>query len=264
MDEDVLKETERVTSFFMENETERIKFQDLFHQLGTTGKYSLYDYLNYLDDLGKRSNLVSIIALICLALSIAIIPFNAMIGILLLIVVLLYNISTYVKDKKEIKAYLTNFAYILRLIENSNKFVKIASDDFEEYKKQIKAACKELKKFSRNSFITMSMGEASSNPLDIFMDYLRMALHFDLMKFNQMLNEIQGKKEIVDSLVTIMGFIESTIVIANYRKALHTYSVPTFGDEIAFEGMYHPLIKDAISNIYTEDKMNKLIEASNS
>jgi DNA mismatch repair ATPase MutS len=112
----------------------------------------------------------------------------------------------------------------------------------------MKNNCHALKIFSITSFITMSMGESSSNPLDVLMDYVRMTLHIDLMKFNQMLNEIQGKKEIVDSLVTTMGFIESMIVIANYRKALSIYTVPIFGEHIEFQDVYHPLIENAISN----------------
>jgi len=248
MDEKVLNETERVVSFFADNKSVRIRFQDLYHQLGTTGKYSLYDYLNYLSNLGKRTNTMNVIALLVIVVSIAIIPFHVMTGVLLLVAILLFNIITYYRDKNVVKPYLTSFAYILRLITMSNKVLAYAPDEFKVYKDKIAEDCKKLKRFSRNSFITMTMGEVSSNPLDIIFDYLRMSLHIDLIKFNQMLNEIQGKKEIVDSLITTMGFLESTIVIANYRKALGTYAIPTFGEEIGFEEMYHPLIEDAIPN----------------
>ncbi len=243
-----LEEMERLISYFMEHKSIRMDFQDLFHQLGTTGKYSLYDYLNNLDILGKRSNFKNIFALIGILVSITILPFDVMTGILLLVFILIYNIVTYFKDKNEVKPYLTSFTYILRLIQIANKVTEYAPNEFSSYKEQMKNKCHALKRFSRNSYITMSMGESSSNPLDILMDYVRMTLHIDLIKFNQMLNEIQGKKEVVDSLVTTMGFIESMIVIANYRKALSIYSVPVFGEQIEFQDIYHPLIENAISN----------------
>lgn len=254
LNKEELNETERLTSFFLDNEAERVLFQDLYYRLGTTGKYSLYDYLNYLGNLGKRSNLAHVISLICLGISIAMIPFNVMIGLISLLTVVIYNIITYFRDRNEIRPYLTSFSYILRLIDASNKFTNIASDEFLEYSEKLKKNCKELKKFSKNSFITMSMGEASSNPLDVFLDYFRMILHIDLMKFNQMLHVIREKKENVDSLVSIMGFIESTIAIANYRKALAMYSIPIFDEKIAFEEMYHPLIDYPVANDLNTNK----------
>lgn len=254
LDENELLERERLITYFSEHEKERIRIQDLFHKLGTTGKYSLYDYLNYLENLGKKSNLANYLGLATLAVAIAIIPFNTMFGIIALVAVLIYNIVTYLREKNDIKPYLTSFAYILRLIDASKEFDSVASDDFMTYKDNVRESCDDLKRFSKFSFITMSMGEASSNPLDMLLDYFRMVFHIDLIKFNRMLNEIRGKKNAVDSLVGTMGYIESMIVIANYRAALEEYAVPTFSSGLEFEEMYHPLLENPVANELSCDK----------
>ena len=46
------EEMERQIRYFTENSENRIKYQVLFAQIGKTGKYSIYDYLHYLDLLG--------------------------------------------------------------------------------------------------------------------------------------------------------------------------------------------------------------------
>lgn len=248
LDENELLERERLITFLIEHEEKRVRIQDLFYRLGTTGKYSLYDYLNYLENLGKKSNLKHYLGLATFAAAIALIPFNTMIGIIALVSVLIFNIVTYLREKNDIKPYLTSFSYILRLIDASKAFISESSDEFSEYKKTLKSNCDDLKRFSKFSFITMSMGEASSNPLDMLLDYVRMVFHIDLIKFNRMLNEIRGRKDAVDALVGVMGYVESMIVIANYREALDNFAIPTFSEGIQFEEMYHPLLEKPISN----------------
>ena len=51
-----LEGMEERISWFMAHEKEREELQVLFAGLGRSGKYSIYDYLGYLDRLGERSS----------------------------------------------------------------------------------------------------------------------------------------------------------------------------------------------------------------
>ncbi len=49
--EDELLHQEEIIGFFQNNPDERVAIQYIYSRLGKTGKFSIYDYLDYLDDL---------------------------------------------------------------------------------------------------------------------------------------------------------------------------------------------------------------------
>lgn len=51
-----MEKLEKHVTYFARNPEIRIKYQTLFAEIGKTGKYSIYDYLEYLDLLGERSS----------------------------------------------------------------------------------------------------------------------------------------------------------------------------------------------------------------
>jgi len=98
----------------------------------------------------------------------------------------------------------------------------------------------------------------SGNPLDAILDYIRMAFHIDLIKFNSMLSELNAHLEDVDALVRHLGFLETTIAVGAYRQSLsgkwcHPLFTEGDGDEIGIEleEGYHPLIPQPVSNSIT-------------
>ena len=73
------------------------------------------DYLDYLDGLGKRSNMPHYLALVLLAVSIGILFMDVTFGIVMLVCVLAFNNVSYFKVKGEIDPYIISFAYVFRL-----------------------------------------------------------------------------------------------------------------------------------------------------
>lgn len=97
---------------------------------------------------------------------------------------------------------------------------------------------------------------ASSNILDMLMDYLRMTFYLDLIKFNQMLGMVRKHISEIDRAVTLIGMIESAIVVGEYRTSLGgEYCIPEFipGKEngycsLRIEKLYHPLLNEPVKN----------------
>ena len=256
-DTDKIDALEKHVGYFMENAEQRVKFQTYFAQIGKTGKYSIYDYLNYLDLLGERDNRKHFLSILAMILSVMIMFLSVQMGILLLIAVITRNIVTYFKDKNEIEPYITSFAYIFRLLKNVGDMEKLPAEAFEEEMEELKACHKKLSKFSAGSYIIMSPARmnASGNPLELLLDYIRMVFHLDLIKFNNMLAEVRKNIDAIDRMLTIIGYMETTIAIGAYRVSRERYCLPEFDRTkgLKLENVYHPLIANPVKNsIMTE------------
>lgn len=254
-EEQPLQHLEEVVQYFGTHPDERVKVQLSMRRLGYTGKYSLYDYLDNLDYLGERSNRGNILRdLLFLPLT-ALLFFNLTLGLLGIVVLMLYNIMTYFKEKAEIDPYITSFAYVLRLLDVCGRLEKqtipVCAEEWEELHLHRHA----MQAMRRNSFWVMSPGRgstnASGNPIEILMDYIRMVFHVDLIKFNGMLKHLRGHIEDVDALIRITGFLETAISVWAFRQSLEEgYCLPEFVEkmEIEMEEGYHPLLEKPVKN----------------
>lgn len=266
MEEAELLRREEIIDFFSKNADERTAYQFIYSKLGRTGKFSIYDYLDYLDDLGERSNLSHYLALVLVLASIGLLFVHMPLGLLCLVCVLIYNNITYFKIKNEIDPYITSFSYIFRLLKTIKKLQghkeSVLTEEFDLLKKSSDA----MLGFEAGSFLLMSGGRmsGSGNPLELFMDFVRMGFHLDLIKFNQMLSEVRRHISDIDTMITILGKIETMIVIGAYRESLSSYCVPEFSEKIRMDaaGLYHPLLENPVKNdINTESSV--LITGSN-
>ena len=248
---------EEQINYFMQHKEERVEYQTAFAGIGKTGKYSIYDYLDYLDLLGEKSNGKHHLGNLAILLSIGAMYFSVQYGILLLIVVVTHNIVSYFKDKNEIDPYITSFGYILRLIKNVEKIGKLPAEAFGEERESLEKCRKSLGQFKTGASIVMSPARmsASGNPLEILLDYARMVFHLDLIKFNQMLLEVRKNKDVIDRMLTIIGYMEAVIAIGAFRASMESYRIPRFDRSrgMKAENIYHPLLQNPVKNsILTE------------
>ncbi len=261
-----LKRREELIDYFIEHEDERVRCQFLFHKLGNTGKYSLYDYLDYLDVLGKRSNTRHYLALLLIVIGVVVMFIDIPVGLVVLVGVFVANILSYFKVKSEIDPYIISFSYIFRLIDMIEKIRKIKIPVMTEEWQELKEASMGFVRFKRGAFLLMSPGRlsATGNPLEIILDYLRMALHLDLIQFNKMLSEVRKHIGDIDRMVTIVGEIDSIIAIGAFRKNFGNYCLPVFesGKGIKVENLYHPLLFNPVKNDMETSK-SVLITGSN-
>lgn len=258
-DEEKLKHFDEVCDYFCENEDMRVRVQLILAELGRTGKFSLYDYLDHLDILGERSNLKHIICNLLFIPAIVLACIRPSYGLLAVILLAVYNMITYFKEKNEIDTYITSFAYVMRLLRASDKLGKLQIDVCSGEIDLINQHKKALGQFRRGSFWLMSSGRmsGSGNPIDIFLDYLRMTLHLDLIKFNNMLSQVRLHIDDVDAMVQMAGYIETAIAIGAYRKSAEgQWCKPVFSDRrfLKAENIYHPLIENPVKNSISTDQ----------
>lgn len=272
-DANELDEYEKKIQYFMQNEKERVALQVQFAKLGRMTKYSLYEYLAYLEHLGERKSYKYYLSVLLVILSIGIMFVSVQVGICMLLVVLCRNMIGYYKEQKEIEPYITSFRYIFRLLGAAEKIGKQPIAEIEEERKELLKCRKAMEGFTRNSFILMSgtrggAGVTSSNILEAILDYFRMMFYLDLIKFNQMLAEVRKHIDKIDDMATIIGRLETAVVIGEYRAGTKNgYCVPEFvskkeGIFLQTEQMYHPLLQKPVKNDVAVNK-GVLITGSN-
>lgn len=251
-----LDELEIIISYYQQNQDDRVDMQLAFAQLGSTGKFSLFDYLEYLVDLGHRDNNRHYIMNGLILLSFCIIPFNSMVGITGLIGSLGINMSLYFKDLKEISPYLTSINYILRLLGSVDIILKKDTTEvLKPYQKKLKVHFDKLKKFKQNANVaTSNITSGGTNPLDILLDYFKMMFHVDIIKFNKMIIEIIKYEKEVDRMVTIIGYLDAAIAIGGFRESMPMVCTPNFSGGIHMKDAYHPLIKEPVGNTILTNK----------
>lgn len=254
---------EALLQYFDTHPDQRVRFQYCMKKLGYTGKYSLYDYIDNLDYLGERSNIKHWIADALFLLCIPMLWVNFTFGILGLVIIMLYNIISYFKDKSEIEPYITSFAYILRLMENCEKIQKLGMDGCEKEITEIREHLKGLKAISRNSFWVMFDSKTSMSSGDILsgiIDYIKMIFHIDIIKFNQMLKHLRGHMDDVDALISKVGYLETVIAVWIFRQTLDNgWCVPELAEDdigcrLEVQEGYHPLLASPVKNSIATDK----------
>lgn len=254
-DLDRLNKQEQLITYFMENEDARLYLQMLYHTIGKTGKYSIFDYLDYVEQVKVNGNTRQILMICLIVASIVVCFFHSGIGIVLLVSLLIGNILSYFEEKKEVEPYLYSLAYVQKLLDACKKLCSVKLDILEESQRELKENLKQFRDFSANSmWIHMGSGNMTGSPLDIMLDYLRMVTHIDLIIFNHLFKKLQGRKEEVASLVKVLGEIEACIAIGWYRNTLPYYTTPDFsGTNLVIKDASHPLIEEAVPNSIAAD-----------
>lgn len=251
-EETVLRRFDDIVEYYAACDEERVAYQIQMKCLGTTGKYSLYDYIEYLTKLGKRSNKKDIISLIILVLLILTFFVDLTLGILTVVAWMLYQIFSYFRIKKEIEPYITSLAYIMRLISVAGKVQKQLPELCSKEKEELLTAINQLKEARKGSFWIFNSGSSKTtgNPLDVIFDYVRMIFHVDLIAFNHMLGELISHQKDIDSLVSNLGYLEAAISVGLYRASLEEgYCKPEFAlEDFCVEEGYHPLINEPVKN----------------
>lgn len=261
-DEEELEQFERHVLYFMQHEKERVDMQVQFARLGRMKKYSLYEYLDYLDNLGERNSFKYYLAVFSIILSLLIMFASVPVGICLLLVVLCRNMINYYKEQKDIEPYITSFRYLSRLMDTAQEVGRRQVDEIKAEREELLEKHKAMEGFRRNSFIVFygSSGgigfSNSSNFLDIIFDYIRMIFYLDLIKFNQMLKTVRNHISDIDRMVTLIGMLETAVTVGEYRAGLGAeYCIPEFVPDseksvhlLEIEQIYHPLLNEPVKN----------------
>ena len=263
---DDFDDMEKKVTFFQNNDEQRRKLQLIFSKIGRNIRYSIYDYIDYLDGAKGFSNKGHYFMLLMMLLAVIGCFFSFTTFFITLIGLALVNIVRYFQVKNEIESYLSSYRYIMKVINCVEYFEKLDIPEISDDIERLKKAAVNLKGFKKGSYILMSSSRMNSggNPAEMLLDYIRIITHADLIKFNQMYKEIMKHKDELDEILTVTGKLEAYISIACFRESFKdSYCIPEFkGDSIHVKELFHPLIENAVPNDIDTDR-GVLITGSN-
>lgn len=256
---------EQDISYMQKQAEERVRLQMLFHELGSTGRFSLYDYLRLLDELGERGNKKHILGCVALAASILLIGVSASLGLIALIVVACINIATYLREKNKALPYLTSFAYIMRMLECAEAILREPLTGMAQYRLALEGRAGAVAPMHRISHLVFRMNVSSGNPLEVLADYVKMLTHVDIIQFNRMVKLVQANREQIEGLAEAVGYLDAIIAIGAFRKSLPYWCSPQLtAQESALEVTkgYHPSLQEPVANSFTAGR-GMLLTGSN-
>lgn len=253
--------------YMMENEKERLDTMMSLKDLGHTGKYALFDYLDYLDELGVRGNGMHYGCILLLLVSVAVLFVRTSLGVPMLIAAACFNIVTYMKEKGIAAPYVTTFSYITRMLRCADDIIKHDyGPEMGDYVSTLRSERGSFKDFEKNSGMVLKMNASTGNIDELLFDYIKMLTHIDLIRFNKMLNIVhQNRREII-GLAGDIGYIDAVISIGYFRAALPYYTTPFLqtGCDSRFvisEG-FHPCIDEPVANSFSQ-RRGMIITGSN-
>ncbi len=277
-DSEEIKERERLISFFLNNEEKRIDVQEALYQIGKQRKYSVYESMNYIRNIKRESNLPHILSIVLLFGSLAFAFFKPAIGVIATVVVVSYNLTTYMKRRGELDAYLSSVTHLIRLLYATENVTRLDVPELSVYVARMKELNKHFAAFKRNFWIIGSR-KPTGNIMEMFVSYLRMLFHIDLIKFNGMLKIYDKHVDKLNELYEVVGYLDALCAAASFRALLgeNGYCVPELlsdsvpdgnggnaekevnADNAGFsgkvwtpvyeaEGLYHPLLEMPVTN----------------
>lgn len=272
LDINKIKDIDAAAAYMSSHGDERVSLQMSLSKLGFVHKVSFSDYVNVINELNPLKNSISYLFNALNAASVLIMIFiNAQFGVLALIASLLASTAYYFKKKPEAGSYFTALSQISRMVR-TGKDIDKKKKSYSNMPKVLTDVLNNIKKDTdiiypsiRNDWLLPDTG-ANSSIVEVIMNYIRMFTHVDLIHYNRAIRQIKGKSKNVISLMDNLGYIELAICTASFREAIKKYSYPDLHEDeklgINVEGIYHPLIKDAVPNDIKNAK-NVLITGSN-
>lgn len=249
-EQDELAARDELICYFMEHDQTRLLMQEIFANMGRTGRISVIGYLTQFKGLEIRSPLRYIAHQAALLVSAAALFVLPSVAIVALIVVIGWNITMYYREKREIGSYLEAFSYISNVLDKAYLFERVKDEKLKVYTDEIIKRAGALKKFQRGRWLLRAGSDLSGGLEDVLMDYVRLLFHVDLQQFNKMLKELYTHEGELMELYERIGYLESMLAAAAYRKYLETWTKPEFtgNHKIAAEDLYHPLIEHPVVN----------------
>jgi len=275
-----MKERERLISFFQKNEKKRIDVQEALYQIGKNSKYSVYECMNHIKNIKRESNFPHILTVVLLIGAITLAFLKPSVGVVATIVVISYNLTSYMKRRGELDAYLSAITYLIRLLYASEDVTKLDVPELSVYVERMNRLNKHFAAFKRNFWIIGSR-KPTGDMMDMLVSYIRMLFHIDLIKFNGMLRIYDKHVVELNELYETVGYLDALCSAASFRVLLgeNGYCVPELLSESVpeicnesksaendmqdiatgfsgkvwapvyeAEGLYHPLLDSPVTN----------------
>lgn len=256
MEESLLRNRDRLISQFENNGAFREKIQMILCKLGKMRQHSMYQFVDLLRKADEHKPYLDLCLMTAMIMSIVLSIFVSTSFLPTILIMVAVNMVTYYNYKNRI--YFESFGYITNFSKCALELVKtdihLTSDEMETLK--MAAAC--IEKLGKRSWLFRQGSNIGGTLLDVFMDYVKMIFHIDLILFDITMTSLRKHDKELSSVMDTIGYIDACIAIASYRKMKADYCVPNLdkGKTVYLdaEDIYHPLIENPVVNSIHADR----------
>ena len=246
-----LAERDRLIEYFRKNPFEREKIQLILSDLGKLRFLSISEYIN-----GKRSGggikgiYYKILSFVFIASMIATIFYPGAIAIFM--ISLAVNVTVYFKARDQIIGHLQSLGYIVNMLGVSRRISKLNIEELDTYLIELRRCTSKVKGVSLNAFYFLFY--TSENYL---FELIKILLLGEPVAFHSIFKIVTKNRQEIESVFKTVGLLDSLISVASYRESLDYYATPVLvkgnisNKKIEFTDMYHPLIKNPVTNSFS-------------
>ena len=159
------------------------------------------------------------------------------------------------KDRRDTEAFRGLFAVLCQILEAGRKLEKITWKETEENCRKVAEIRRELGRFQKRSFWFTAGSAAGAGAAKLFLDYLNLFFHVDLLVYPGLLREAREHREGFGELLEAVGEIDAAIAVASFREQLPWCCTPRFlstgESQMEVQDLFHPLLEHPVANSFT-------------
>lgn len=255
---------------FDSDEEKSLRYRRALSEIGNDISRPVSETLIQLESQKKESVLTHVLCALLACFSIAMIFIQPTVGLVVFLAALAVNIPLYFKRRDEIGEYSACYSHIVRSYRASVRILSVDDDEDLDFRKVIREAVRAIRPVTRFGFLVTAGRGLTGGFFNMFLDYVRIFFHADLIRFNSMQKRMLEHKDDILKMYDALGEADAFIAVASYRRSLNEWCRPDLamssGSSDAYlriEGMGHPLLKDPVTNDIEVSAGGVLITGSN-
>ncbi|MDQ0359544.1 MutS-related protein [Breznakia pachnodae] len=248
-----LNHFEKVVQALDSDEQRRLNIQYSFYTIGRHTGNKLVETLNHTDSFPKLPLKAILIVTLIDLLSIVLTFFTPEFGVIAITICYILSMFLFIYAIRVIYYTTLSIQMISSLIKSARVIVKENIPELSQETNQLKELLKKCNSTGKladicNLLLIGNNKNPSGNILAVILCYFG----FYALAYQSVVKKISKLSPELLELYEIIGYLESAISVASYRKSLNYYCHPTLIDDniVNFEEIVHPLLKKPVANTH--------------
>lgn len=234
---------EKLIAWMDANPEKRLALQKILRRIGKRKSNRLSYYVFHADaERIRHSWLFMILAVLPLA-GVVLMPFFLVAGIVLAVAAAIANIVIYYGYRLNLEEGLESMRCFSAMLCGAKALGKKFGDLGYDFKRM-------LKPFRSLGGLVSGSTQQALAELEALTILFKAIFLIDLISYNRIIGKLTAHRAEFSELFSMIGELDAAFSILSFRKSLPHCCTPAFSEqnEIAFGGLYHPLIGEPVTN----------------
>lgn len=255
---------EELAIYFQTEEATRVEIEMLLNKLG--GEYGYYFETLFNEQAVQKPKYINLIYVLSIfSVLITLTAFIYPLVLLLFIPILTINLFFHYKNKSLIYDHskaIREFSITVKVAKELTKNIRI-KELFNNF-----GYLKRLNTIERKASVFRFDAKLENEWLLLLwmpIEYLKISFNLEYIIFYSLINSFLKERENLEKLFEFIGKVELSLTVASLKSEGRVYCTPVFSKDkrINVAGIYHPLLKDSVTNSLDLEDESLLLTGSN-